>query len=559
MIRPFLLICACAAAFISMAQAQSTPSVGPDLPHLETRGNSTQLIVDGQAYLALAGELHNSSSTSRAYLKPFWPKLAAMNLNTVLAAVPWGMVEPQENKFDFSLVDHLIEDARTHHLKLVLLWFGSWKNGLSHYVPEWVKTDSRRFPRVKTRHGTLEILTPWNEANREADAKAFAALLRHVKEIDAAQRTVIMIQVENEVGLHADARDRSDAATTAYAQPVPRELLDYLQQNRDTLHPGIRALWQNSNYKATGTWDELFGHSPAAEEAFMAWAYARYVNRVAQAGKKEYALPMFVNAWIVQPEDEFPGEYPSGGPQAHVLDLWRAAAPQIDLLTPDIYLPNFGEVCAQFARPGTAFFVPESRSGAEGAANAFLAIGAFNSIGYSPFGIDNRDSDPGSNPLAPAYAVLRQLTPLILEHQTKGSIAAVVLTTQNAARKFVLGDYTLQASLPVNRRTNQSPDRGYALIMAVGPQEFVAVGSDIQITFATNEASQETVGLATVEEGAYENGTWVAGRNLNGDEVMISYDLSTMAASHRTGTGLKFSAGAPTIQRAKLYRFPDTK
>lgn len=559
MIRRLLLVCIGAATFLSMASAESTPGAASDLPHLEKSGNATQLIVDGRPYLALAGELHNSSSTSRAYLKPFWPKLTAMNLNTVLAAVPWGLVEPEENKFDFSLVDHLIEDARTHHLKLVLLWFGSWKNGLSHYVPQWVKSDSSRFPRVKTRHGTLEILTPLSEANREADAKAFAALLRHVKEVDTAQRTVIMIQVENEVGLHADARDRSDSAMAAYAQPVPRELLDYLQKNRDRLHPGIRALWQNSNFKTAGTWDELFGHSPAAEEAFMAWTYARYVNRVAEAGKKEYTLPMFVNAWIVQPEDEFPGEYPSGGPQAHVLDLWQAGAPQIDLLTPDIYLPNFAEVCAQFARAGSGFFVPESRSGAEGAANAFVAIGSFNSIGYSPFGIDNRDADPASNPLTAAYAILHQLAPLILEHQSKGSIAAVALNTQNAARKLVLGGYTLQASLPVNRRTNQSPERGYALIIAVGRDEFVAAGSDLQIAFATDPTSSETVGLASVEEGTYENGTWVPGRNLNGDEVMISYDLSVMAASHRTGTGLKFPGGAPTIQRVKLYRFSDTK
>jgi len=556
---PSRLLWASVVLALSVSAAQPLSGGADDLPRLEKRGAAVQLMVEGQPFLALAGELHNSSSTSRAYLKPFWPKLAAMNLNTVLAAVPWGLIEPKENAFEFALVDHLIEDARAQHLRLVLLWFGSWKNGLSHYVPDWVKTDSRRFPRVKTSHGTLEILSPLNEANREADAKAFAALLRHLKEIDRAQHTVIMIQVENEVGLHADARDRSEVATTAYGQAVPPELLDYLQRNRDSLLPGVRALWQSSHFKNSGSWEEVFGRSPAAEEAFMAWTYARYVNRVAEAGKKEYALPMFVNAWIVQPEDEFPGEYPSGGPQAHVLDLWRAGAPQIDLFAPDIYLPNFGEVCGQFARADRGFFVPESRSGAEGAANAFLAIGAFNSIGYSPFGIDSRETDPATNPLAPAYAVLRQLTPSILKHQESGRIAAVSLTAQNNAQKQVLGGYTLRASLPTNRRTNQTPERGYALILATEPDEFVVAGSDIQITFTPDPVSSETVGLATVEEGVFENGIWVSGRALNGDEVMISYDLSNQAAAHQTGTGLKFPGGAPTIQRVKLYRFPDTK
>lgn len=546
------------AAIVSAGLARAQSSLPREVPHLEKRGAATQLIVDGKPFLALAGELHNSSSTSRSYMKPVWPKLAQMNLNTVLASVPWGLIEPQEGKFDFTLVDQVIDDARANHLRVVLLWFGSWKNGLSHYVPEWVKVDTRRFPRARTRSGTLEILTPLSETNCEADAKAFAALMRHVKEIDAQQQTVLMIQVENEVGLHADARDRSDAATTLYGQAVPRELLDYLQKNRDSLLPGLRSLWQSSNFRTNGTWEEVFGNTPAAEEAFMAWHYARFLNRVTEAGKKEYPLPMFVNAWIVQPEDEFPGEYPSGGPQAHVHDLWRAGAPLVDILAPDIYLPNFAEVCAQFARPGLPFFVPESRAGVEGVGNALVAIGGFNSIGYSPFGIDSRDSDPTA-PIPRAYAVLRQIAPAILDAQSKGRIAGVYLTAANSARKVVVGNYTLQASLPVNRRSNQSPERGYALIIAIGPDEFLVCGGDIQVTFGTYPASDETVGLANVEEGTFENGTWTPGRNLNGDEIMISYDLAAMTSARQTGTGLRFNGPALSIQRAKLYRFPQSK
>lgn len=528
-----------------------------DMPHLARNGQATQLMVDGQPFLVLGGELHNSSSTSRAYMQPIWPQLAAMNLNTVLAVVPWDMVEPAEGRFDFTMVDELLEDARKHDLKLVLLWFGSWKNGLSHYVPDWVKADHRRFPRARTAHGTLEILSTLSEANREADAKAFAALMAHLRQADGQQRTVIMIQVQNEVGLHADTRDRNEAAEAAFAGPVPRELLQHLQQNRETLLPETREVWAANGFRTSGTWTEVFGAGAAADEFFMAWNYSRYVNRVAEAGKSEYALPMFVNAWIVQPSDEYPGEYPAGGPQAHVLDIWRAGSPAIDIYAPDIYLPNFAEVCAQFVRSGNPLFVPESAAGIRGAANAFVAIGRFAAIGYSPFGIESRETDSANGPIHYAYGLLEQLTPLILEHQAKGTIQGVSFTAQNPNERIVMGNYTLHTALLSNRRSTEVPENGYGIIMQLAPDEFLVAGAGLQVTFATNPASREMVGLATVEEGTFENGEWKRGRVLNGDEIMISYDMPQMAATRQSGTALRLAAGnQPKVLRVKLYQFP---
>ena len=130
-------------AFAAQARAASIPH---SIPHLEKRGAVTQLIVDDKPFLALAGELHNSSSSSRQYMRPIWPRLARMNLNTVLAVVTWELIEPEEGKFDFTLVDGMIEDARRFNMRLVFLWFGSWKNGESSYPPYWVKTDGKRFP-----------------------------------------------------------------------------------------------------------------------------------------------------------------------------------------------------------------------------------------------------------------------------------------------------------------------------------------------------------------------------------------------------------------------------
>lgn len=554
--KPYLLPSLMAALALTASPALAQ-SVG-EIPRLEKRGEAIQLIVDGRPFLSRAGELRNSSATSREYMTPIWPQLAAMNINNVLAAVPWSVVERREGQFDFTMVDNLIDDARKNNQRLTLLWFGSWKNGLSHYAPEWVKKDAARFPRVLTRTGAVEVLTPISDASAEADAKAFAAFMRHVKVKDAGRRTVVMIQVENEVGLIGDSRDRSPAAEAAYNGPVPAELMSTLQQNRDTLHDSLRRVWATSGFRTTGSWAEVFGRTPQAEEVFMAWHYARYVDRVTAAGKREYSLPMFVNAWIVQPEDEVPGDYPAGGPQAHSLDIWRAGATHIDMFTPDIYLPDFNGVSAQYARKGQAFFVPESATGAAGAANAFLAIGRYNSIGYSPFGVPRGDDGPAS-PLAAAYGLLRDIAPVVLEHQATGSIAAVSLSAQNTVEDVVLGGYRIQVRRTSDRRSGTTVERGYAMIMNTGPDEFLIAGSDVAMTFATAQGENEVVGLGDVEEGAYVNGGWKPGRNLSGDEIMMSYDQSAMAAARQTGSGLKFAGVTPTLQKVRLYRFPHGK
>ncbi|MEP6904254.1 MAG: DUF5597 domain-containing protein [Actinomycetota bacterium] len=526
-------------------------------PHLQKTGNVTQLIVNNKPFLILGGELHNSSSSSLEYMKPIWPKLATMHLNTALAVVSWEQFEPTEGNFNFAVVDGLIQEAKNNNLHLVLLWFGSWKNGNSRYPPPWVKADQKRFPRVRNKDGkTLEILSTLSDANRDADARAFSALMKHIREVDT-QQTVIMMQVENEVGVLGDSRDRSDAANAAFAKPVPKELMDYLVPNKNTLSPKLRQVWETSGLKTSGTWAEIFGQTQAADEIFMAWNYARYLNRIAAAGKAEYPLPMFVNAWIVQPEDKMPGDYPSGGPQEHVHDVWRAAAPQIDILAPDIYLPQFPEILESYSRNGNPILIPESMAGAKGVANAFYAIGQQNAIGYSPFGIEEREIDPENGALSKGYAILGQLAPLILEHQTKNETAGVWLTRANPAQKVQLGNYLIDFNLRRNRRQpNELPDQGYAIVIASGIDEFIIAGTDTEVVFSPQTTEKGNfAGLATVEEGIFNNGRWIPGRLLNGDEVQLRYDYSAAAQSNQSAAGLRFGANGPTIQRVKLYRY----
>ncbi len=564
--NPILPICTLLFALAATGSAQLRPA--PPIPHLEKRGAATQLIVDGKPYLALAGEADNTASSSLEYMDTAWPKIAKANVNTVLVGVGWDWVEPVEGKYDFTLVDGLLKGARKHNLRVILLWFGSWKNGLSSFTPEWVKADFKRFPRAVLKNGKpVEVLSTFAQASLDADTKAYTAFMHHVKEVDAGQRTVLMIQLENEVGLIGDSRDRSAAAEAAFNGPVPPELLDYLQKNKVALWPDLRKQWDDAGAKTAGTWKEVFGPSTATDEIFMAWNYARYMEHMTKAGKAEYPLPVFTNTWLVQPQDQAPGDYPSGCPEPLVIDIWKAGAPSIDMNTPDVHLPNFPYWAERFSRPNNPLFVPESYGQALGAANAFYGIGQYASIGYSPFGINNVEHwgevRPGGGaasseienvPLARAYAVLAQMTPLITDAQEKGTIGAAWLNTQLSKRDIALGDYVVNVALQTNRR-NPPPTLGYAIVVAVGPDEYFVAGRDIQVTFTPNTPGPEIAGLARAEWGKFVNGKWIPGRRVNGDDVVLEYDQAAAAARNQSGSGLIFGADGPTIQHVKLYRY----
>ncbi len=528
------------------------PHEASSIPHLEKRGTAIQLIVNGRSYLILGGELHNSSSSSLDYMKPIWPELKKMNLNTVLVPVSWELIEPTEGKSDFTLVDGLIRDARKSDLHLVILWFGSWKNSMSCYAPEWVKTNILRFPRAESSDGEgLETLSPFSNVNRDADARVFAALLKHIRKIDGQKHTVIMIQAENEIGMIPEARDHSAIANEMFSKPVPKELMDYLQQHKDTLVPEFRAIWENTGFKTSGTWEEVFGSGIETEEIFMAWYFARYTDTVAAAGKAEYSLPMYVNAALIRPNYK-PGQYPSAGPLPHLMDVWRASAPQIDFLSPDIYFPNFAEWCEKYHRSGNPLFIPETRPIV---ANLFCAIGQFDAMGVSPFGIEDefsRLTASNSPSVKQAYKALSQLSPLILENQGKGKIAGVWLDESNQTHKVVLENYTLNVAHEFTwpyssgyHQTNTWPRTG-GLIISTGPDEYVIAGSGLIVTFASNSPQKPIAGIVSIDEGNYVNGRWISGRRLNGDE------------DHQ-GRHLRLPPDQCGIQRVKLYSYQQSK
>ncbi len=528
-------------------------------------------MVDGQPWLIRGGEVANTASSSLPYMETVWPKLTRLNLNTVLVAVAWAWVEPEEGKFDFSLVDGLLDGARRNNQRVIFLWFGSWKNGISSFAPAWVKTDQKRFPRVRIAGGqSVEILSPLDPDALAADTRAYVKFMEHLRQVDASKRTVLMIQLQNEVGVLGDSRDRGDAANAAFASAVPVELMTHLGKNRDRLSPALKKLWTDAGGKPAGTWTDVFGATPATDELFMAWHYARFMGQMAAAGKAAYALPVFTNTWIVQPDDKGPGDYPTGGPQPLTLDVWKAGAPAIDLNSPDIYLPNFDEHVAAFHRADNPLFVPESRGDAAGVANAFYCIGAHASLGYSPFGIDNtarlaalrpppgtpQPTDLENLPLAKGYAVLRDMAPLILEHQARGTIAAAWLHKGKPSQQIALGDYTLNVELRRSSRDQSfMTELGYALVLALGDDEFLVAGNDVQVTFTPRTSGPPIAGIADAETGTVTDGRWQPGRKMSGDDILLNYHLASQAAAGQSGSGLRFGPDGPTMQRVKLYRY----
>lgn len=541
-----------------MGQAVNSHAEQPGLPHLEKRGDATQLIVEGKPFLVLGGELHNSSSSSVEYMKAVWPRLAAMHLNTVVLPVAWETIEPEEGRFDFKNVDGLLEGARASNLRLVVLWFGAWKNTYSSYAPAWVKTNSERFPRVQTSDGRgTERLSPFSTAVRDADARAFAKLMRHLQEADGDRHTVLMVQVENEVGVIPESRDHSPAANASFLGAVPSALTGFLAEHRPTLNPELRAVWEAAGAKRAGTWQGVFGKTSLTDDLFMAWQYATYIERVAEAGKEEYPLPMYTNAALIRPNYE-PGQYNSGGPLPHSIDLWHAGAPTLNFLSPDIYFNEFAQWAGSYTRPDNPLFIPEAQGGASGAANALYAFGRLSAIGFSPFGVDDQGNVPldlvgVTNPsdhvdngaMSSVYSALSRLESLILEKQQTGGLAAALIEgeAQRSARVSV-GDY-----IATIVRTGSAPGAGTrigVMFIQTSPNEFLAIGSgDAQVTFSTDKPGPPIVGIESIDEEFFENGSWVPRRRLNGDENSQGQALKIYATDLTQGK----------IYRVRLYRY----
>jgi beta-galactosidase GanA len=536
-------------AFMLTALCWCRPGMAlENIPRLERQGDMTRLTVGGRPFLILGGELGNSSASSAEYMTPVWPKLKAMNLNTVLLPVYWEQIEPREGAFDFRLLERMIDEARKHDLKLVLLWFGAWKNSMSSYAPAWVKLDQERFPRIRDdKGGSHEILTAYSDSNLEADRSAFARLMRHLKDYDGKRHTVIMVQVENEVGMLPSARDYHPLANKAFEAPVPAELTDYLVRNRARLVPEFAAAWEKHGAKTRGNWEQIFGRGLHTDEIFTAWHLARFTNQVTAAGKTAYPLPMFVNAALPRPGREPGSGYPSGGPLPHLMDVWKAAAPQIDFLAPDFYNPDFKHWNDLYTRQGDPLFIPEHQFDGTVAAKAMFAIGHYEALGFAPFSIENGSTE-NSAALGRMYGMLAQLMPLIGRHQGQGRIEGVLFDKENRETVLRMGTYRLTCRHDYTLGTGWSPraaDPDWpttgAIVIQTGAHEFYVAGNGVVFTFEPATGSAKA-GILQAEEGVFKNGGWRPGRLLNGDQT-------------HQGRHVRLPTDSYGIQRFELYTY----
>lgn len=479
-------------------------------------------------------------------MAPVWPKMKAMHLNTVLAPVYWELIEPREGAFDFKLLDDLIVEARKNDLKLVLLWFGSWKNSMSSHAPAWVKLDQKKYPRAKDENGvSQEILTPFSENNLQADLKAFRALMLHLRDFDHREQTVIMIQPENEIGMLPSARDYHPMANQKFQEAVPQALMEYLSKHSNTLVPEFYAIWKENGLKTTGNWETVFGKNLQTDELFMAWYFAQYTNRIVEAGKAVYPLPMFVNAALNRPGKK-PGEYPSAGPLPHLMDVWKAGCPAVDLLSPDFYNPDFEHWNDLYTRQGNTLFIPEHRFDNTVAAKALFAFGHYEAIGFSPFSIESKEH-PEKEDLGKAYDLIEQLTPMIAAQHGKNRIEGVLLDKDKPETTFALGDYTFTAKHSHTlgweaAAKNEVWEPGAAIFIQTSEREFYMAGSGVVATFQKTSNPAVHVGILKDESGRLENDTWHVFQHLNGDQT-------------HQGRHVRIFLGEYAIQRLELYEY----
>lgn len=506
-------------------------------------------------YLILGGELGNSSASSKEDIRTIFPKLKEMGLNTVLMPVYWELLEPSEGKFDFSLVEEAIKTAKENDLKIIPLWFGAWKNSMSCYAPEWVKTDSKRFPRAITEEGKpLEILSAFSDEVLQADLNAFNAFLDYLKTHDK-DNVIAMIQIENEIGMLESARDHSRLANEAYSKGVPVSLAGIFK------------------VKAGSAWTELAEFQEYADEMFMAWNYAQYVENLAKSARKKLPdTPIYVNA-ALDSRGRRPGQYPSAGPLARLANIWKAGAPSIDFISPDLYDPPFAPWFIQYDFPDNPLFIPEIKRSSNSGTHAFYAIGQHNAIGFSPFSIENALPEEAAR-LKQAYSLLQKLEPYF---SPKYESYGLLFDSENAKDSKIVEIDGLKTisnhffTLPWDSRATDGsiwPDGG-GLIIQLAKDEFLIAGTGIVVKWeSTGENS-------SLEKELGEDGFMISGKlsdesKWNGkerigilscDEVDINPDGSLKAIRRLNGDethqGRHVRIGVDDYKalHVKLYRY----
>lgn len=492
------------------------------MPRIERYQGVDTLIVNEEPFIILGGEIHNSSASNLDFMEAeVWPYLKGMNLNTLIVPVYWECIEPQEGDFDFSLVRGIVERARQEGIKIVFLWFGLWKNAESMYVPQWMKTDQEKYFPVCTYYGKpINTISPLCQEAVMKDARAFQELMKYIKKIDDREHTVIMVQIENEIGLLGTERDYGFEANKSFNQAVPSVISEH--------------------FHVEGTWKEAFGEN--AEEYFSAYYFAKAIEYIAQAGKKIYELPFYVNAWL----EQFPwrpGTYPSGGPVMKMKEIWKLITPSIAFMAPDIYVSYAPKVMDEYTHLDNPLFIPEIRKDAVVATYALYAVGGCHAIGIAPFGIEELKMPPekidkipshvlealniditafdveGSDKyLSKSYEIINQIRPIYYQKRGTQNLQAFIRkNSEDLGVVLSFDKYDMQINY--KRKERYQPESG-GMVIQIGEDEFYIIGTSFNFQFLPKVGSYNTVNYVSVEEGQIKDGIWMSSRILNGDERM---------------------------------------
>lgn len=537
-------------------------------PHLE----GSDLIVNGRRFVVLGAETHNSSSSTPEAIAAAFARVRELGANTVLAPVAWDLFEPEEGVFDVTLVDEMLAVCRREGLRLIPLWFGAWKNGQSTYAPSWVKRNTARFPRAHiSGQGATEHLSPFGLETTNADTAAFRALMAHLNTV-SAEDVVAMVQVENEVGLLGDSRDRSDLAEAAWADEMPASVIAAIgAAPRMPAHEE----WLTAGAKGAGSWGDVLGESPIAHEAFMAHAYASHIETVTSAGRPLFPIPLFVNAWLNNPPGEGyaadvagpdgtetvalagggqPGTYPSGGPLPRVAPVWIAAAPSLDFLAPDVYFGDPAAIFEEFRQLQSRLFIPEMRRSSDGVGQMFLAIGQHRAIGVSPFGVDSiRPGDRDEAALRDAYTLLAHAGRLV-SAAPAAATHGFLLDETDATAEFEFGDFlvTVDCLDPFGLFPPSLPS--YGMLIAGNDGEITAVGRGFHLAF--HRRDEQKVGIISAHELTEDvHGITRVVRKWNGDETSGGVRVPPLNAEPASAFPIPMMISSTGVVRVTLYTF----
>jgi hypothetical protein len=457
------------------------------MPSIQRVNGQSRLIVDGAPFLILGVQWESDSCFSAEEMSPLFPHAAKLGANTATLPTYWREIEPETGRYVFTMLDERIRVARENGMRVIPLWFGTYKNGCLYYTPDWIQADPETYRLAVGRDGKqLVSLCPNCEATWQRDRDALKAIMAHLREVDD-ERTVIMFQIENEPGIFKSDRCHCPTCSERFS---------------------------------AGGYAETWGAHAA--EAFSAASIATYVDRLSVEAKAIYPLPTYVNTWLSPEVGAHPGDYPSGGAVPHMLAHFRQHLKSIDLVSPDIYSTsyrNFHRLCAAYAADGNPLYISEhaSSSGMRAERNVFYALGEFGALGFDPWAIDysypnntgpalvdlvGGEWGPQAYSLRDSYVAIGRAIEPIVEAQGTGKI----FTCVQEPGENVAGWAADGCDVLVSYHDREGAGRG--LIIQRSPNEFLLIGLGFSVRFQRPSPDCRLVPVTGGEFGRFEGQQW---------------------------------------------------